>query len=233
MKSALVSQVSVHFAIQSNSFDRTCQQFFTIDVVEVHRNQSNLPQVTSVCRGKSSDRFEGFADQPVVRPLSLTIPFEPGKINKLALIMEANSPQNGLRQPSGPNQLQDVEDQLSILLGKKGYTLVSRSEMQTLLKEKQFQASGLTEENITVFGKMLNVPIVLVVRITDSSAPTSMRNQSMTTAAVGARLVSVETGEVLWCRTYIESQKTASKLDQSQVLTKVTKKVGDLFPSRE
>ena len=45
MKSVLVFQVSYHFAIQSNPFNRKCQQFFTIDVIEMHRNQSKLSRV--------------------------------------------------------------------------------------------------------------------------------------------------------------------------------------------
>ncbi len=160
--------------------------------------------------------------------------FEPGKITKLALVMEASPRQSaGFGQRGESNPTQDVEDELSLLLGKKGYTLVSRTELQTLVKEKQFQASGLTEENVKVFGKLLNVPVVLVVRITDSSAQTAMRNQSMTTAAVGARLVSVESGEVLWCKTYIDSQKTGSKLDHSEVMAKAARKVGEQFPKRE
>jgi len=160
--------------------------------------------------------------------------FEPGEIKKLALIMESNARPGSLRQQGSSDQLQEVEDKLSIMLGNKGYTLVSRTDLQTVMKEKQFQASGLTEENVTSFGKLLNVPAVLVVRITDSGPPSGQRsNQGVIIAAIGARLVSVETGEVLWCRTDIEAKQSASKLDQSQVLTQVTKKVGDLFPSRK
>lgn len=160
--------------------------------------------------------------------------FEPGEVKKLALIMESSSRPGSPRPQGSSDQLQEVEDKLSIMLGNKGYTLVSRSDLQTVMQEKQFQASGLTEENVTSFGKLLNVPAVLVVRITDSGPPSGQRNNSgVIIAAIGARLVSVETGEVLWCRTYIEAKQSSSKLDQSQVLTQVTKKVGDLFPNRK
>ena len=182
--------------------------------------------------GKVSDKLaRAFPTKQPDKPKT----FEPAEIKKLALIMESNS-RPGLRQQGSSDQLQEVEDKLSILLGNKGYTLVSRTDLQTVMQEKQFQASGLTEENVTSFGKLLNVPAVLVVRITDSGPsgpPVGQRNQGAVIAAIGARLVSVETGEVLWCRTYIEAKQTSSKLDQSQVLTQVTKKVGDLFPSRK
>ncbi len=160
-------------------------------------------------------------------------PFEPKDIVKLALIMEAKPKSGSSRSQGAPDQLQLIEDKLSIQLGNKGYSLVSRSDIQTLMQEKQFQSSGLTEENVTAFGKLLNVPVVMVVRMTDSGPPNATsRNQGMAFASLGARLVSVETGEVLWCRTYGDSKAISSKVDQAQVLTEVAQKIGNMFPDR-
>jgi curli biogenesis system outer membrane secretion channel CsgG len=161
-------------------------------------------------------------------------PFEPKDIVKLALIMEAKPKSGSSRSQGAPDELQLIEDKLSIQLGNKGYSLVSRSDIQTLMQEKQFQSSGLTEENVAAFGKLLNVPVVMVVRMTDSGPPNATsRNQGMAFASLGARLVSVETGEVLWCRTYGDSKAIASKVDQAQVLTEVTQKIGNMFPDRK
>lgn len=159
--------------------------------------------------------------------------FQPAAIQKLAVIMDSGNKRSPFQTPKGSDQLQEVEDGFGLQLGKKGYTLVSRADLQALLKEKEFQASGLTEENVHKFGKFLNVPMVMVVRITSSNESPLQRNgQGFIIGAIGARLISVETGEVLWCCTYIEALQTKSKLDQSEVMKSATKKICDKFPGR-
>jgi len=70
-----------------------------------------------------------------------------------------------------------------------------------VVKERQFQRSGLTEDNAAALGKLLNVPAVLVVRITECTAE-YQRSARLNTqvlvgrASLGLRLVSVETGEI-------------------------------------
>jgi len=170
--------------------------------------------------------------------------FDPKGIEKLALIMVGDSRSRNLRidrkmDPSDQQRL--VEDKLGILLGNKGYALVSRSDLQSVMQEKQFQESGLTEENVSDLGKLLNIPAVMVVRITEFGAESQRKlggkskpnsNVTVAIAALGARLVSVETGEILWCRTSIESEEVAGKLDATEVLTKVAAKIGNAFPNR-
>ena len=167
-------------------------------------------------------------------------PYDPKDIHKLALVMvgETRRRNNNLGgvgsdfQGSSEDKLKRfVEDKLGVVLGNKGYVLVSRSDLQAVMQEKRFQQSGLTEENVSEFGKLLNVPAVMVVRITECGSD-NVQNATVATAALGARLVSVETGEILWCRTWIESQKVGGKLNTTQVLSKVAKKIGDAFPSK-
>ncbi|MGH7140497.1 MAG: hypothetical protein ACREHD_32585, partial [Pirellulales bacterium] len=105
-------------------------------------------------------------------------------------------------------------------------------------------------EDASEVGKLLNVPAVMIVRITECEADEFQKKASgpknktatrqtgttsratMATAALGARLISVATGEVLWCRTAIDSQEVGGKLETSQVLAKVVKKIGDALPQR-
>jgi hypothetical protein len=76
--------------------------------------------------------------------------------------------------------------------------------MDAVRGELEFQGSGLTDRDAARLGKLLNVPAVLIVTVyalDTSDAVTLLRtNPPMqeTHAAVGARLVSVERGEVLW-----------------------------------
>lgn len=171
--------------------------------------------------------------------------FDPLAIEKLALVMvgENRRPSEirsfGNIQQQRTDQQRLVEDKLGIQLGKKGYTLVSRSDLQSVMQEKRFRESGLTEENVTELGKLLNIPAVIVVRITDCEAEEfqkktgpRMTRATMATAALGARLISVETGQVLWCRAGIDSQEVGGKLEATELLAKVAKKIGDSLPSR-
>lgn len=182
--------------------------------------------------------------------------FDPEAVDKLAVVM-VGDPRRRSSIPSlsrGGQQRTDderlVEDKLGILLSNKGYALVSRSDLEALMREKSLQGSGLTEENASELGKLLNVPAVMVVRITECEAEEFQKKASgsksktgtrqtgstaranMATAALGARLISVQTGEVLWCRTAIDAQEVGGKLETSQVLAKVVKKIGDSLPQR-
>lgn len=191
--------------------------------------ESHLQLLLGRTASELAQAFPARAEQPVPR-------FAPLEINKLAVVMEGDARQTASRSAKSRDRQQEVEDQFGILLGKKGYTLVSRSDLDNLLKEKEFQASGLTEENVKDFGKILDVPVVLVVRITAGGGNTqTMRggpSGGFVFAAIGARLVSVNTAEVLWCKTYIEDKQTKSKLDQSDLLDDVAKKLVDKFPKR-
>lgn len=182
--------------------------------------------------------------------------FDPEAIDKLAVVMVGDSRRRVFPSGSsrGGQQRTDeerlVEDKLGILLSNKGYALVSRSDLEALMREKSLRESGLTEENVAELGKLLNVPAVMVVRITECEANEFQKKTSgaksktgtrrvgtttranMATAALGARLISVQTGEVLWCRTAIDAQEVEGKLESSEVLAKVAKKIGDALPQR-
>lgn len=181
--------------------------------------------------------------------------FDPETIDKLAVVMVGDprrrvSTYSRSSARTGTQRADEqrlVEDKLGIALSNKGYTLVSRSDLEALMREKSLQESGLTEEDVSQLGKLLNVSAVMIVRITECEADqfqkkttkkrgtrstSSTINVNMATAALGARLISVATGEVLWCRTAIDSQEIEGKLETSQVLAKVVKKIGDALPQR-
>ena len=72
---------------------------------------------------------------------------------------------------------------------KKGYAPVERAQVQTLLKEQDFQVSDLTSaENVARAGEILNVDAILVVNI-----PKFGQEISMT-----AKMIDVEDGSILW-----------------------------------
>ncbi|MHC4113259.1 MAG: CsgG/HfaB family protein [Planctomycetota bacterium] len=82
-----------------------------------------------------------------------------------------------------------IADFFGMELLKKGYTVVERAQVQTLLDEQDFQASDLTGTvDAAKAGQILNIPVVLVVNI-----PQYNEDMSMT-----AKMIDVEDASILW-----------------------------------
>lgn len=74
-------------------------------------------------------------------------------------------------------------------LMKRGYSPIERSQVQTLLKEQEFQASDITSNTgAAQAGRVLNVPAVMLINI-----PKYKEEMSMT-----AKMVNVEDARILW-----------------------------------
>jgi hypothetical protein len=131
-----------------------------------------------------------------------------------------------------------VEDEfIQIFLGK-GYTLVTRTDMQAVVKEQKFQRSGLTEDNAVALGKILNVPAVMIVRVTDYGVESTPNKKDRSTtwiarATMGARLISVESGTILWSGKQKLSGRVANRGAAPEVLSAVAKSIANAFPDKE
>lgn len=83
-----------------------------------------------------------------------------------------------------------VSDFFVMELMKKGYTVVERAQVQKILQEQEFQASGITSnQDAARAGQVLNVPAVMLISIPEYG------NEKM---EMSARLVEVETATILW-----------------------------------
>ena len=159
--------------------------------------------------------------------------FDPAKVTKLAVVVAGNNrPRLGQT-----DQQRLVEDEFVQILIQKGYTIVSRSDIQAVVKEQQFQRSGLTEDNAAALGKLLNVPAVLVLKITESTTENQRNartgvNMIIGRASLGARLVSVETGGIWWTGTHTESGQVRGRGEDSLVLADVAKNIALAFPEK-
>jgi len=104
------------------------------------------------------------------------------KINKVAIVDVVGDVGSNMAK----NQLSDM---FAMELVKKGFTPVERSQVQSLLKEHEFQAGNLTpEEDAVRAGKILNVPAVAIINV-------SVRGEEM---SMTAKIIEVETGAVVW-----------------------------------
>lgn len=82
-----------------------------------------------------------------------------------------------------------IGDYFAMELMKRGYTAVERTQVQKLLKEQEFQASGVTsDQDAAKAGNILNVSAVMLINI-----PTFKEEMNMT-----AKIVDVQDGSILW-----------------------------------
>jgi hypothetical protein len=162
--------------------------------------------------------------------------FDPAKLTKLAIVVTGRERTRGLFQtPTDQQRL--VEEQFIAALLQKGYTLASRTDMQSVVKEQQFQNAGLTEDNAAALGKLLNVPAVLVLQIQESTTesqrdPRTGRSQTIGRATMSARLISVESGGIWWMGKLSESGPVGGRSGDSLVLEDVAKKIAAAFPDK-
>ena len=104
------------------------------------------------------------------------------KLDKVAVI----SVEGVLRGEGAKNQLSDF---MAMELLKKGYSPVERGQVQSLLKEHDFQTSSVTSnEDAARAGRILNVPAVIILNV-----PKFKEDMSMT-----IKLIDVEDGSILW-----------------------------------
>src|SRR5208283_657239 len=99
-----------------------------------------------------------------------------------------------------------------------------------VVKEQQFERSGLTEDNAAALGKLLNVPAVFVLRITESTTESQRNPRSGTTvmvgrASLGARLVGIETGSIWWTGKHTESGVVHGRGEGFLVLADVARNI--------
>lgn len=109
-----------------------------------------------------------------------------GKIDKIAIVDVTG-------RVYGEAAKNRVSNLFAMKLMEKGYKLIERKDIKTLLKEQQFQASDLTtKEGAAKAGRILNVPAVMIIDIPKYSGGKM---------EVTAKLVDVEDATILWMGT--------------------------------
>jgi hypothetical protein len=154
--------------------------------------------------------------------------FDPLRLSKLAVVVTCSDDQ-GEQQTTYERLVEDVF--LECLLAK-GHTVVARSDVAALLKEKSLAESGLTEDTATTVGKFLNVPAVLIVRITEVSTDNSRPAMMVGRVSLTARLLNVETGAVMWTGKHRESDRVTTPAACSRILYKTAAVLAETFPDR-
>ncbi len=190
----------------------------------------------------AAELAESFPEKKSVGLASYAKTIDPKSIPKLAVIMVGGATtrpsllnSRGMRGETESDQQRLVEDAFIQVLIQKGYGLVSRSDLQSVAKEQRFQQSGLTEDNAVAVGKLLKVPAVLVVQITEftteaHSDPATRKQATISLASLGARLVDVHSGEFWWAHSDWTLHKVNGKSESTDLLEKSAKDVVNFIP---
>ncbi len=104
------------------------------------------------------------------------------KIDKVAIIEVTG-------RVYGESVKNQIGNYFTFELMKRGYQVIERKDIKTLLKEQEFQASDITTDaGAAKAGKILNVPAALLINV-----PKYDEKLEMT-----AKLLDVENGTILW-----------------------------------
>jgi hypothetical protein len=174
------------------------------------------------------------APPPLPVETSTSQNFDPQAVSKLVVLVQANNDYR-LRQERDFDRT--IEDEFIPVLMRKGYTMASRSDVNSILKEMHFQNSGMTDQDAAKLGKMLNVPAVLVVGVTEFKVEQRHYENVqgtfyVTSGALGVRLISVEKGEILWFGKHNAAVESDQNNMGTTVLKSLARKIAEAFPER-
>ena len=133
---------------------------------------------------------------------SMSPRFQPSSLSRVAVVVSDLSNQSNSRsRNSSSGIVHEVEDAFLHSLVRGGYSVPSRSDVNTVMKELKFQNSDFTDDNAARLGRLLNVEAVIVVTITKNEVESMRTDQGRVyrnNSAVSARLIEVESSEILW-----------------------------------
>jgi len=201
--------------------------------------------VLAGCAGIDMDNLvKALTPKPPEANAQLSPSFHSAGIAKVAVFVEEPREFRGLRPA-----MRTVEDNFIGALMAKGYAIASRSDMDVIMKEMHFQNAGMTDVDAAKLGKMLNVSAVLVVSATDYqvsrvNTPSYLRPKKNsnepppepeyeTRAGIGARLISVQQGEILWVGRYsARGASTNREGEGAEVVAYASRIVANALPAR-
>jgi outer membrane lipoprotein SlyB len=104
------------------------------------------------------------------------------RIDRVAVVEVAGANNNKLAQ-------NEVSDLLAMELFKRGFRVVERTQVESILEEQDFQATDLTSDaRAAQLGRILNVDAAVIINVPEMDGTISMT----------AKMIDVETGELLW-----------------------------------
>jgi len=144
--------------------------------------------------------------------------FKQSNISELAVIVI----------PGEKTPQRQIEDVFISAIMKKGYKIVSRSDFEQIMNEMKLQYSDITDVAAAEIGKILNIPAILIVQVTQIEEFKLFGNRHVQ-VSIGARLISVEKSEVLWIGTFSHGDLESGRRN---LFLNISYYIADSFPSR-
>lgn len=191
----------------------------------------------------------------VVRPrVTLDRNFSPEVYKRIAIYVEDRT--NSLKKKeyrysflklrqSVSNQegvLRQIEDEFMRTIMSKGYILATRSDIEKISKEVNFQDSNVSESIISAKARAINVSGVLIVSINEINTSQYVplvsyliktnREYYKTAINISARLINTERAQVMWISSYSKSFPINNTGDINKYLISVANIVASGFPKR-
>lgn len=167
--------------------------------------------------------------------------FRANDFRKIAILVSGSNKTDRYFDQPQSDQQRLVEDAFLGALIEKNFEVAVRSDLAKILKEQVFQNSGLTDSDSVKLGKLANVPAVMVVHISELTlGPSSFRpgprgptdNLRLATVSLGARLIEVSSGSVLWTGTHrVEAQVVGQRA--TEAIVQCAEELADVFPKRD
>lgn len=124
-----------------------------------------------------------------------------------------------------------IEDEFIGSMLNKGYTMPSRTDLQKIMQEINFQNSGITSSDAAKLGKILNVPSVLIVSVSQLNRKTFGSGRYAShgyEARLSARFIDVSTSNVLFQARKYGITKDA---EATSLLVNMSQEVANSLPS--
>jgi hypothetical protein len=206
--------------------------------------------------GCRSSRPTVTADKP--RAQATRMPgFEPQAHQKIAVLVRDNA---DLYYPREDGMRRRVEDAFEQAAARKGYRLATRSQVEAIKEEIDFQSgTPWTEEGGAERGHLHNVSALLIASINevhtvekpsrisrvpdperdgffsklfDNVLDSAPRETRYSEASLSADLISVREGEMLWSGSYTGAVQVQEDQPESKAIPAVSRVVARALPSR-
>lgn len=155
--------------------------------------------------------------------------FVPEDYPKLAVLVLPVTPVHQPRDGAAERAIADDTEQ--VLLGK-GYALVARTDLGSVVAELALQNRPLSEADVARIGKRLGVTAVFVVAVTDDQVVRQDNGLHDYRLGMSAKLVGTGQGDVLWVAKTDGTHHVDSPQQRQDVIGPITRGLVKAFPIR-
>ena len=155
--------------------------------------------------------------------------FAPEDYRKLAVLVLPVTPVHEPRDGAAERAIADDTEQTLLA---KGYALIARADLGSVLQELALANRPLNESDLAHIGKRLGVPAIFVVAVTDDQVIHQDNGLYDYRLGMSAKLVGTALGDVLWIAKTDGTHHVDGPRQRQDVIGPVTRGLVKAFPVR-